>query len=250
MLLTGANVMVSFIPINHSLLWYFLHLDYILEYKNPKHRWFGGNHVEFYTSPIETFISTYLLTMRSSKVVKNILLKTWKICCLKYLLISVALIITLGIIFSLPEAANSNTRALTLTIHDKSYKIEYPSFENYIKSEENATSETSINLNATNTTISLNRGDVIDVHSDFKLEIAAIITVSLFQGSEVMITDGTNNIQFDGKMIPILKLDNYPKGYSFQIKIPEDIKSGSYKMIISFSHSEGLTYYTPTIVVN
>jgi hypothetical protein len=82
------------------------------------------------------------------------------------------------------------------------------------------------------------------------LSTAAIINASLYEGSEVMITDGTNNIQFDGKMIPILKLDNYPEGNSFQIKIPKDIKSGSYKMIILFNHTECLMYYTPTIIVN
>ena len=64
-------------------------------------------------------------------------------------------------------------------------------------------------MDATNSTISLNKGDVIDVHPDFKLDIAVYITVSLFQGTQVMITDGGNNIQFDWKVIAILKLDNY-----------------------------------------
>ncbi|HEX7179621.1 MAG TPA: hypothetical protein VF220_07840 [Nitrososphaeraceae archaeon] len=61
---------------------------------------------------------------------------------------------------------------MILTTHNNSYKIEFPSFENYIKSEKNSTFRTSINLNATNSTISLNKGDVIDVHPDFKLDIA------------------------------------------------------------------------------
>jgi len=169
---------------------------------------------------------------------------------LKLLVIFVSLAIILGIIFSMSENANSYSRKLTLTANNNSYIIESPSFENYILSEENATMETSINLNATDTTISLNKGDVIDVHSDFKLSIAAIINASLYEGSKVMITDGTNNIQFDGKMIPILKLDNYPEGYDFQIKIPKEIKSGTYKLIILFNHTEGLTYYTHTIIVN
>lgn len=169
---------------------------------------------------------------------------------MKLLVIFVVLTVITGIIFSLPGNANSYSRKLTLTANNSSYIIESPSFENYIKSEEEPTTETSINLNATNTTIHLNKGDVIYVHSDFKLSIAAIINVSLYEGSEVRVTSGTNNIQFDGKMIQILKLENYPEGYSFLIKIPKDLKSGTYKMIISFNHTEGLMYYTPTVIVN
>ena len=110
--------------------------------------------------------------------------------------------------------------------------------------------ETSINLNGSNITIILNKGDVIDVHSDFKLSSAAASNASLYEGSEVMIIDGTNNIQFDGKMISIFKSDNYPQGYTFQMKMPKDIKGGIYKLIILFNHTEGLTYYSPTLIVN
>ncbi len=134
---------------------------------------------------------------------------------------------------------------MTLTTSNNVFKIKYPSFENYIKSEENGTSETSINLNSSEIVINVNRGDVIDVKTDFKLGIAATITVSLFEGTNVIITDSTNNIQFDGNTIPILILDNYPEGDTFQIKIPKDIDNGLYKIIILFNYTEGRTYYTP-----
>ena len=63
-----------------------------------------------------------------------------------------------------------------------------------------------------NSTITLNKGDVIDVRPDFKLDIAAT-SLYLFQGTEVMITDGGNNIQFDWEVVAILKLDNYTRAY-------------------------------------
>ena len=71
---------------------------------------------------------------------------------------------------------------MTLTTHNKSYKIEFPSFENYIKSEKNSTFETSKNLNAIDSTISLNKGDVIDVSPDFKLDITATSLYLYFKG--------------------------------------------------------------------
>jgi hypothetical protein len=206
--------------------------------------------VEFHTTLCQAFSWTNPLIVRSPKVKKRYIARVERVDYLKYLIFFIVIAIALGIIVCLPENADSYFRKLTLTTNNKSYVIESPSFENYIKSEENATIETSINLNATNITIILNKGDVMDVHSDFKLSSAATINASLYEGSEVMITDGTNNIQYVGEMIPIFKSDNYPEGYTFQMKIPKDIKSGIYKLIILFNHTEGLTYYTPTIIVN
>ena len=57
-----------------------------------------------------------------------------------------------------------------------------------------------------------------------------------------MITDGGNNIQFDWKVIAILKLDNYTRIY-FSNKNTQDIKTGNYKMIILFNHVETLILY-------
>lgn len=169
---------------------------------------------------------------------------------MKTLSIISVIILAFGIYFNLVQSGNADSKQLMITTQDNTFRIQEPSFENYIKSEENATMETSINLNVSNARININKGDSINVHADFKLGIAAVINVSLFQGTEAMITDGTSNIQFDGKLIPILKLEGYPEGYDFQVKIPKDIEGGIYKMAISFDHTEGVMYYTPTVIVS
>lgn len=99
---------------------------------------------------------------------------------MKTLSIISVIILAFGIYFNLVQSGNADSKQLMITTQDNTFRIQETSFKNYIKSEENATMETSINLNVSNTRININKGDNIDVHADFKLGIAAAINISLF----------------------------------------------------------------------